>query len=75
MISHYAKHHGTIFISEPRGVLFQNADSQVASDPEILNSVGLTWGQEIYYFIKLHGDSEVLYQLKTLILTKTTAYR
>lgn len=53
------------FILEPPGMLFQNANSQMVSDSEILNSVGLTWGPEIHYFIKLHGDSEVLSQLIT----------
>lgn len=31
-------------MSEPAGVLFQNADSRVISYPEIFNSVGLMGG-------------------------------
>lgn len=65
-ISHSAK-----FISEPPGVLFQNADSQVGSDPEIFTSVGLMWGPEMCYFTKLHGDSEVPFQAKTSDLDQT----
>ena len=45
-------------------MLFQNADAQEASHSEIPNSGDPTWGPEIRYFSKLHGDSEVLSQLK-----------
>lgn len=65
-ISHSAK-----FISEPPGVLFQNADSQVVSHPVTFTSVGLMWGPEMCYFIKLHGDSEVPFQVKMSDLEQT----
>lgn len=63
--------HSARFISEPPGVLFQNADSQVVSHPEIFTAVGLKWGPEMCYFIKLHGDADVPSQVKMSDLDQT----
>lgn len=41
------------------------------ANPKIFNSVGLKWGPETCYFIKLHGDSETPSQLKISNLDQT----